>query len=221
MAKGWTPETLFDHFHQRFADNDERVAAALAANEKRLDALNEIRQALSDNNNLFLPRAEADIRFQALAEQLRDATEAAITRLQAALDASTKAVDKAEHQQDATNAEQARYRELLGQQMSTFPSREVVESRLSDFDVRLGQMREDLGSRIYAERESRSREVQPMVVALANRVTNEQFDRYIERQEDLQVSGRRAQANSWIAIGVALLSVAATVVVNILVHGHP
>jgi hypothetical protein len=70
VQSDWTPHTLFIHFTQRFEDNDTKVKAALDANEKRLDGLNEVRQTLQDRDQTFLPRAEFEVAHQALIERI-------------------------------------------------------------------------------------------------------------------------------------------------------
>ena len=70
MRSVWSLESLYVHFTQRFTDNDERVHAALDANEKRLDGLNEIRQTLQDRDRSFLPRAEYEVAHQALIDKI-------------------------------------------------------------------------------------------------------------------------------------------------------
>lgn len=54
----WTPATLFAYFEQRFAAQDRAVSAALAANEKRLDGMNEFRTTLKDQQGTYITRAE-------------------------------------------------------------------------------------------------------------------------------------------------------------------
>jgi len=49
---------LKTYVDQRFADNDKAVLAALASTDKRLDGMNEFRQALSDQQKNFLTREE-------------------------------------------------------------------------------------------------------------------------------------------------------------------
>lgn len=48
------------------------VARADAANEKRLDALNEIRQMAEDERRLSMPRSEAEIRLTELARSVSE-----------------------------------------------------------------------------------------------------------------------------------------------------
>lgn len=91
---GWTIETLFYHF-TRIVDDlgrriDERVlaaekAAVLAlgssekaiakseqASDKRFEAVNEFRNALSDSSRNNVTRAEMESRFEALTDKIKD-----------------------------------------------------------------------------------------------------------------------------------------------------
>lgn len=58
QVSGWTTDTLKAYFERRFELTDRATAVALAANEKRLDGMNEFRQTLADQTASFLPRAE-------------------------------------------------------------------------------------------------------------------------------------------------------------------
>lgn len=49
---------------------DKAVNKAEVASEKRFENVNEFRQSLSDQTSTFIPRVEADVRFNALAERL-------------------------------------------------------------------------------------------------------------------------------------------------------
>ena len=80
-AGEWTLNTLRDHLLSMIDStnrrNDERfIASAVAiekadkANEKRLDALNELRGALSDNQKLFVQRAEWIAKHDSLMEKI-------------------------------------------------------------------------------------------------------------------------------------------------------
>lgn len=56
---GWTPDTLFQHFTQlRAADQNEKKTA-LDAMDKRLDGMNEFRKTVEDLSAKTLTRAEA------------------------------------------------------------------------------------------------------------------------------------------------------------------
>jgi hypothetical protein len=55
---GWTPETLFQHFTALHEADTRATQVALAANEKRLDGMNEFRQSLRDQNATFVTRTE-------------------------------------------------------------------------------------------------------------------------------------------------------------------
>jgi len=52
------------------AQAKEAVLKAEAATEKRLEGLNEFRASLTDNQRTLIPRAEAEIRFAALADRI-------------------------------------------------------------------------------------------------------------------------------------------------------
>jgi hypothetical protein len=69
-ASGWTVETLKTVVDQRFADADRRyqqrfesqeraLEQARLASEKRLDGMNEFRQALTDASSKYITRQEA------------------------------------------------------------------------------------------------------------------------------------------------------------------
>jgi len=71
---------------QRFNDQDKAVQAALlaakeavlkaeTASEKRFESVNEFRGQLADQTATLIPRAEADTRFNALAEKISDLTD--------------------------------------------------------------------------------------------------------------------------------------------------
>ena len=78
---GWTYETLKRYFDARIADRDEALRVALVANEKRLDAMNQIREQLHIQANTFLPRGEYMAHHATL--------EADVDRLQERVDQST------------------------------------------------------------------------------------------------------------------------------------
>lgn len=84
--------SLRDYIERRFQDQEIAVTAALSsaekavnaalvaaqtavakaetASEKRFDAVNEFRQTLSDQTATFIPRAEADIKFDAMTKEI-------------------------------------------------------------------------------------------------------------------------------------------------------
>jgi hypothetical protein len=107
MAKdGWTIETIRADLLARIEGLDrlftassqqskERVDLALAASkeavskaeiatEKRFDAVNEFRGALSDQTNRLMPRAEYEVQHRALIDRI-DLAAAALTRLEAGI----------------------------------------------------------------------------------------------------------------------------------------
>lgn len=49
---------------------DKAVGKAEKAHEKRLDSMNEFRQALADQTSTFIPRQEANVQFQRLEDQI-------------------------------------------------------------------------------------------------------------------------------------------------------
>jgi hypothetical protein len=55
----WTPDTVKAYVDAMFETRNEAIRQALAANEKRLDALNEIRGILSDQQSKFITKTEA------------------------------------------------------------------------------------------------------------------------------------------------------------------
>jgi hypothetical protein len=58
-VSGWTVDTLKAHYDSILEARDVAVKNALAANEKRLDGLNEIRGIMSDAQAKFITRREA------------------------------------------------------------------------------------------------------------------------------------------------------------------
>lgn len=55
----WDVDTLKEHFEGILRERDKALERALAANEKRLDGLNEIRGIASDAAARFITRREA------------------------------------------------------------------------------------------------------------------------------------------------------------------
>lgn len=83
---GWSVDTLKAHIDQRFIDNDKAVALARqadkeavlkaeVASEKRFESVNEFRGQLSDQTATFIPRKEADSRFEAMTEKVTAVTD--------------------------------------------------------------------------------------------------------------------------------------------------
>lgn len=81
QPSGWTVDTALAHMQRQLDDfrsqMDERYqrqnASIVTANtetEIRFASVNEFRQQQADIISLFLPRAEADVRFQALNQRL-------------------------------------------------------------------------------------------------------------------------------------------------------
>lgn len=92
QPSGWSVDTLKQHFDQRFRDQEKAVDAAVqasdkatsvamtaeqravakaeASTEKRFESVNEFRQTLTDQATTFMPRAEAQVINQALAEKI-------------------------------------------------------------------------------------------------------------------------------------------------------
>jgi hypothetical protein len=81
--KGWTLETLFYHFNERIDSAKESAAVALSAAEKaitksetaadkRFELLNEFRGAMSDASKDNITRAEAEQRFAAITDKIKD-----------------------------------------------------------------------------------------------------------------------------------------------------
>lgn len=80
---GWTFQTFKAYVDQRFGDQDKAVNAALqaaekavgkaeVAAEKRFDAVNEFRQVLTDQQQLFVQRPEYQTAHDALTEKVND-----------------------------------------------------------------------------------------------------------------------------------------------------
>jgi phosphopantetheinyl transferase (holo-ACP synthase) len=85
-VSGWSVDTLKEYIEQRFTDSDKAVQAALlaakeavlkaeVASEKRFESVNEFRGQLADQTNSLIPRAEADSRFNAIAEKVTALTD--------------------------------------------------------------------------------------------------------------------------------------------------
>jgi hypothetical protein len=81
MPKGWTIETLKEHFDELRKDDQLAVASALnaaekaaakadTAMEKRFDGLNEFRATLADQANTLLPRHEWSAGHAALVDRV-------------------------------------------------------------------------------------------------------------------------------------------------------
>lgn len=75
MASEWTVDTLKEHWEVTRQDDQRALSTALVATEKRFDSINEFRGTLSDQQRLFIPRAEADSEFRALRERLDGLTD--------------------------------------------------------------------------------------------------------------------------------------------------
>ena len=72
-----------DRFYQQRYEADQRaLAAALAANEKRLDGMNEFRMALSDQSARMMPRVEIVTMLDAAQERGGMAREQVVSRLE-------------------------------------------------------------------------------------------------------------------------------------------
>jgi len=78
---GWTVSTLFTHLTAMMSAMekavmiaqtaaDRAVTKAEAAQEKRLDLLNEFKKALEDQTRTYMPRLEAELRMKAIEERL-------------------------------------------------------------------------------------------------------------------------------------------------------
>lgn len=66
---------LRDYFEARLAALEHHIKVAAAAMEKRLDAMNEIREQLRDQAATFMPRSEYNIHHEKLVEDVRDLRE--------------------------------------------------------------------------------------------------------------------------------------------------
>jgi hypothetical protein len=62
-SKGWTFDSFQHYLEAMFIAHGEALRVALAANEKRLDGMNEFRGAMGDRERDLMPRNEADIRL--------------------------------------------------------------------------------------------------------------------------------------------------------------
>lgn len=159
-------------------------------------------------------------RVESIETLLREHVEAAAKELQTAFNAAQRAMDKAEMAQDKRNDDADSFRKQTSELIARFPTRDYIDTRLDDFGARYQAATEELSKRLYDERQARGQESQTMLLALANRITNESFDQYVERQEDLQTSARRSQVNASISVAIAVLSVAVSIALAIFTHGH-
>lgn len=66
MPDDWTIPALKEHFDTRFEAMQEAVKVADAANEKRLDSVNEFRASLSDQQATFVTKEQVRWTFTAL-----------------------------------------------------------------------------------------------------------------------------------------------------------
>ena len=57
---GWTAETVYEHFTQLGEARDRATQAALAAQNTRLDGMNEFRASLKDAQSSFATRVDLD-----------------------------------------------------------------------------------------------------------------------------------------------------------------
>jgi hypothetical protein len=71
MAMAWDAETLKEYVDKLFEDRDRALEAALAAMEKRLDGMNEIRGQMKDQANTLATRAEVDAKFDGITKTTR------------------------------------------------------------------------------------------------------------------------------------------------------
>lgn len=72
QVSGWTVDTLKQHFDKQFELRDREVRTALASLDHRLDGMNEFRASVDDITSQSMPRAEAEQRFSALEERMRE-----------------------------------------------------------------------------------------------------------------------------------------------------
>lgn len=59
MSDEWTVETLKAHYDAILEARNRELDRALAANDKRLDGLNEMRGIMADSQSKFITRREA------------------------------------------------------------------------------------------------------------------------------------------------------------------
>lgn len=71
----WDVDSLKEYMDARLEDQQQAVIVATAANEKRLDAVNEFRAQLNDQALSFLTRNEYAPQHQALAKRIDDLTD--------------------------------------------------------------------------------------------------------------------------------------------------
>lgn len=193
MPEQWSSDQLYVHFTEIFRQQELLASARDEKNKERVEAIEKI---------------------------LTGHVEAAAKELQTAFSAAQRAIEKAEQAQDKRNDEASDFRQELSDRTSEFPTREVIDARFSEFDKRLLAGTEELSKRLYEEREAKGRENQAMLLALANRVTNEAFDQYVDRQEDLRAGNRRASNQALISIVLAVFTTVGGIVLVIVTHGH-
>jgi len=83
-------------YQERFAAQEIATDKATSALDTRLEKMNEIRQQLGDQAATFLPRVEAEQRFEALSEKLESAIESATVATNAHFNANAERLGKIE-----------------------------------------------------------------------------------------------------------------------------
>lgn len=194
MPKDWTPDQLYVHFVAIFRSQEQ---LAVARQEQSIE------------------------RTRSLEVSFREHVDAAAKELKIAFDAAQLAILKAEASQNKRNDETNRFSAVLTDRVAQFPTREFVDARFDDFSERLDVFKADITNRLYAESDGKTREIQAMKLALADRVTTDSFDAYVDKQEDLKVSGRRASAQAAISVGIALITLIGGIIFTVVSHGHP
>jgi transketolase len=135
--------------------------------------------------------------------------ESAARELRVAFDAAQQAIDKAEHAQELRNEQMNAFRQQLTEQAATFVLREVMDQRW-----------EDQQERADGQRDEWNRQIQTIMLALANRLTKEEFKQYQDRQDDQVTSGKRSLNAAMVAILLGAASVVTSIVVAI-IENHP
>jgi hypothetical protein len=189
----WTPDQLYIHFTEIF---HQQELLAEARDAKNQEAITAIERVMSEH------------------------IEAAAKELRTAFDAAQRALDKAETSQEKRNDEAATFRAQLADRVSQFPDRELIDNRFNEVNARLDSRTEELSRRFYADREGSGREVQLVKLGLGERITREEFDAFVDRQEDIRTAAKRQLGQMWVAIGVAVFSTVAGIVIAVLSSGH-
>jgi hypothetical protein len=198
----WTPDQLYIHFTEIFKQIE---ILAQSRNEQNLE------------------------RFRNAETSFRDHVESAASELRIAFSAAQLAITKAEAAQNKRNDEAAIFASQLTDRVAQFPTRAYIDARFDDISGRFETATTAISDRVYAERDAKSREMQGLKLLLAERLTIEAFDTYVDRQEelrqaaqnrqeDLQTTAKRQATTIWVGVGLGVGSLLVTIIIAIVTH---